>query len=162
MRHCENGHGFKQDKKYKNQAPKYKRRAFRTEKLFLHEQKDRQDRQRAMITALLLIAVIFYRRLFFAEEPAPLLFAAALAGSFVVGLLTAFHVKVSNKAAENYQSGHLLSGSHRDHVHGGMSQRKIHLRLFLCVILLQLYHISAALLYRHDRFPEAIKCQFSS
>ena len=53
-----------------------------------------------VITALLLIAVIFYRRLFFAEESGALLFAAALAGSFVVGLLTAFHVKVSNKAAK--------------------------------------------------------------
>ena len=53
-----------------------------------------------ILTVILLAAVIYYRGLFFAEESGALLFAAAVAGSLVVGVLTAFHVKMSNKTAK--------------------------------------------------------------
>ncbi len=86
-------------KKYKNQAPKYKRRAFRTEKLFLHDEKISRIAA-GVITALLLIAVIFTADIFSCGRIRRIAVCSGAGGLFVVGLLTAFHVKVSNKAAK--------------------------------------------------------------
>ncbi len=52
------------------------------------------------ITAALLLILLFFRQLFFEAESGALLFAAAAAGSLLTGLLTVFHVKVSNRAAK--------------------------------------------------------------
>lgn len=53
-----------------------------------------------ILTAALLLTLLFFHDLFFEAESGGALFAAAVAGSLLIGLLTVFHVKVSNRAAK--------------------------------------------------------------